>query len=113
MLGAIVASSLASAFPTIQKWGFFGHRRINRMAVFTLPPEMIVFFKRKIEYITEHAVDPDKRRYASRFEAILSNIITVFTIFAGLAFVIYFVIGASLGSPAAKIPANWIKLKNK
>lgn len=51
------------------EWGFFGHRRINRLAVFTLPPEMIVFYKKHIEYLTEHAVDPDKRRYASKFEA--------------------------------------------
>ena len=39
------------------------------MAVFTLPPEMIGFYKKNIEYITEHAVDPDKRRYASENEA--------------------------------------------
>ncbi len=45
-------------------WGFFGHKRINRVAVFTLPPEMLGFFKEHIEYITEHSVDPDKRRYA-------------------------------------------------
>ena len=51
-------------------WGFFGHRRINRMAVFTLPPEMIGFYKKNIEYITEHAVDPDKRRYATKHEAV-------------------------------------------
>ncbi len=50
-------------------WGFFGHRLINRMAVFTLPPEMITFYKSNIEYLTEHAVDPDKRRYATKFEA--------------------------------------------
>ncbi|MBP7184613.1 MAG: hypothetical protein KBA06_03815 [Saprospiraceae bacterium] len=50
------------------EWGFFGHRRINRLAVFTLPPEMIGFYKSNIEFITEHAVDPDKRRYASKFE---------------------------------------------
>lgn len=51
------------------KWGFFGHRRLNRLAVFTLPPDMIVFYKKHIEYITEHAVDPDKRRYATKYEA--------------------------------------------
>lgn len=45
-------------------WGFFGHKRINRVAVFTLPPEMLGFFKEHIEYLTDHAVDPDKRRYA-------------------------------------------------
>ncbi|MCB0514446.1 MAG: zinc dependent phospholipase C family protein [Chitinophagales bacterium] len=50
-------------------WGFWAHQRINRLAVFTLPPEMIVFYKYNIEYITEHAVDPDKRRYASDNEA--------------------------------------------
>ena len=51
-------------------WGFFGHRRINRLAVFTLPPEMITFYKQHIEFITDHAVDPDKRRYATRHEAV-------------------------------------------
>ncbi len=50
-------------------WGFFGHKKINRMAVFTLPPEMIKFYKKNIEYITEHAVDPDKRRYSTEGEA--------------------------------------------
>jgi len=50
-------------------WGFFGHKRINRMAVFTLPPELVGFYKYHIEYITEHAVDPDKRRYAVEGEA--------------------------------------------
>ncbi len=53
-----------------QDWGFFGHRRINRMAVFTLPPEMMVFYKKNIEFITDHAVDPDKRRYATRHEGV-------------------------------------------
>lgn len=50
-------------------WGFFAHKKINRMAVFCLPPEMIGFYKWHIEYLTEHAVDPDKRRYASETEA--------------------------------------------
>lgn len=39
------------------------------MAVFTLPPEMVTFYKFHIEYLTAHAVDPDKRRYASQTEA--------------------------------------------
>lgn len=52
-----------------QAWGFYGHRRINRMAVFTLPPEMLSFYKQNIEYVTAHAIDPDKRRYASKNEA--------------------------------------------
>lgn len=52
------------------EWGFYGHRKINRMAVFTLPQGMIRFYKKNIEYITEHAVDPDKRRYATKHEAV-------------------------------------------
>ncbi len=50
-------------------WGFFAHKKINRMAVFTLPDGMIGFYKQHIEYISEHAVDPDKRRYANEDEA--------------------------------------------
>lgn len=44
-------------------WGFYGHQLINRYAVFLLPPEMIIFFKPHIEYLSAHAVDPDSRRY--------------------------------------------------
>jgi hypothetical protein len=50
-------------------WGFYGHKRINRVAVFTLPPEMFGFYKEHIEFLTEHSVDPDKRRYAVEGEA--------------------------------------------
>lgn len=39
------------------------------MAVMTLPPSMITFYKKHIEYISEHAVDPDRRRYSSEDEA--------------------------------------------
>ncbi len=49
-------------------WGFFAHKRINRLAVLTLPPEMMVFFKQNIDYITDHAVDPDMRRYSTKQE---------------------------------------------
>lgn len=56
--------------PIKEDWGFFGHRRINRLAVFTLPPELIPMYKHHIEYVTEHAVDPDKRRYATKHEAV-------------------------------------------
>ena len=52
-----------------EDWGFFGHKRINRLAVFTLPEEMMPLFKLNLDFLTEHAVDPDKRRYAFRLEA--------------------------------------------
>lgn len=50
-------------------WGFFAHQKINRLAVFTLPSEMIRFYKNNITFIEGHAVDPDKRRYADTAEA--------------------------------------------
>lgn len=55
--------------PNEMLWGFYGHKRINRIAVFTLPPEMLGFYKDHIEFLTEHSVDPDKRRYAVEGEA--------------------------------------------
>jgi hypothetical protein len=45
-------------------WGFYAHKKINYYAVFLLPPEMMVLYKPNIDFLTEHAVDPDKRRYA-------------------------------------------------
>lgn len=50
-------------------WGFFAHQQINRLAVFTLPPEMFRFYKKNIDYVTENAVNPDQRRYAVKEEA--------------------------------------------
>ncbi|MEL7004736.1 MAG: zinc dependent phospholipase C family protein, partial [Bacteroidota bacterium] len=50
-------------------WGFFAHKQINRLAVFTLPVEMIRFYKHNIDYLTENAVNPDRRRYAVKNEA--------------------------------------------
>jgi len=50
-------------------WGFYAHKRVNRYAVFTLPEELIGFYKKHIDYLTEHAVDADKRRYAIKEEA--------------------------------------------
>lgn len=51
-------------------WGFFGHRLINRVAVYALPTEMIGWYKPHIDYLSDHAVDPDKRRYATKHEAV-------------------------------------------
>jgi len=50
-------------------WGFFAHQRINRLAVFTLPPPMVRFYKKHITFLTEAAVNPDRRRYAVPDEA--------------------------------------------
>jgi len=49
-------------------WGFWAHSKINYYSVFLLPPEMMVLFKGNISFLAEHAVDPDKRRYAVQEE---------------------------------------------
>ena len=66
LLLALTCLTLVSFRPF---WGFFAHQRINRLAVFTLPPELIGFYKENITYITEAAVNPDRRRYAVEEEA--------------------------------------------
>ena len=68
----LVAALVLGPFATLEEagsWGFYGHKRINRMACFTLPPAMFPFFKRHIDFISDHAVDPDRRRYADPEEA--------------------------------------------
>ena len=62
-LGVLILSIMLSS------WGFFGHERINRLAVFTLPPEMILFYKKHIRDIEEASVNPDRRRYSVPEEA--------------------------------------------
>lgn len=44
-------------------WGFYAHQKINYFAVFLLPPQMTVLYKHHLAFISEHSVDPDKRRY--------------------------------------------------
>lgn len=50
-------------------WGFFGHKQINQLAVFSLPPQMIGFYKANIDYLREASVNPDRRRLAVVEEA--------------------------------------------
>ncbi|TWR29421.1 S1/P1 Nuclease [Mucilaginibacter pallidiroseus] len=50
-------------------WGFFAHYRIHRLAVFTLPKGMAGFYRANIQFITEHAVSADKKRYVDSTEA--------------------------------------------
>ncbi|MFZ1703853.1 MAG: zinc dependent phospholipase C family protein [Saprospiraceae bacterium] len=68
MMFSMVKSPVGPA--KVNSWGFYGHRLINQMAVYTLPNEMFGFFKKNILYITEHSIDPDKRRYATRHEGV-------------------------------------------
>ncbi len=53
----------------MQEWGFFAHKSINKYAVYTLPSDLLKIYKPNIHFISEHAVDPDKRRFALKNEA--------------------------------------------
>src|SRR5688500_1029331 len=64
LLSILLTSSVFAAL-----WGFWAHRRINRLAVFRLPSEMQIFYKKNIDFLTENAVNPDRRRYAVVGEA--------------------------------------------
>jgi hypothetical protein len=63
----LMAELLCSGLSCYQ-WGFYAHRRINEMAVFTMPPALIGFYKRHLNYLSRHASDPDKRRFADPSE---------------------------------------------
>jgi len=51
-------------------WGFWAHEQINRCAVFTLPEEMKKFYKKNIDFVTDHSVDPDKRGRTDKKEGV-------------------------------------------
>lgn len=63
----IVLSFLSVTF--VMSWGFHAHKIANQYAVFTLPEQLIGFYKKNIDYLTEHSIDADKRRYAIKEEA--------------------------------------------
>jgi hypothetical protein len=78
-------------------WGFYAHYRINRFAVFTLPKAMSGFYKANIDYITEHAISADKRRYVDSTEAPR-----------------HFLNADHYGkNPFSKIPENWYDAAHK
>lgn len=66
---SLVVSTLLLLSQTVHSWGFYAHPKINYYAVFLLPPEMLILYKPNINFLMEHAVDPDKRRYAVKDEA--------------------------------------------
>jgi S1/P1 Nuclease len=68
---ALLASSYSPHICALEtnSWGFFGHKKINELAVYTLPEELFGFYKSNLDYLIDHSVDPDKRRYSVKGEA--------------------------------------------
>jgi hypothetical protein len=61
---------LAFVSNTAFGWGFYSHKLINRHAVYLLPNQSLFqFFKANIHFISENAVNPDKRRHTQDGEA--------------------------------------------
>jgi len=59
-----------SAFAiTLISWGIFGHERINKAAVLSLPEPMQIFFYNHIDYITQESTVPDLRKYTMNDKA--------------------------------------------
>jgi hypothetical protein len=50
-------------------WGFYAHKKINKEAVYALPAPLEAFYKKNIDFITLHAIDPDKHKYVDSSEA--------------------------------------------
>ena len=44
-------------------WGFFGHKKINELAIYVLPAELQPFYRAHANDIIKWAVAPDQRRY--------------------------------------------------
>lgn len=58
LLGLLLLSTQTFA------WGFYAHKKINELAVFALPPEIFGLYKLNLSFLSDHAPDPDSRRYA-------------------------------------------------
>jgi len=60
MLACVAAiGAICSGPVVVNAWGMDVHRLITRRAIDGLPPDLRPFFRAKIDFISEHSVDPD------------------------------------------------------
>ena len=59
----LILVSACFSFANSNLWGFYGHKKITRLAIYTLPEEMMHFYKQHAAIIIEKSVAPDQRRY--------------------------------------------------
>ena len=62
LISLVLIFLFAGSAELLFAWGAWGHKHINRAAVFALPDGMIKFYYNHIDFITEGAVVPDLRR---------------------------------------------------
>ncbi|MFM2401324.1 MAG: hypothetical protein RI950_841 [Bacteroidota bacterium] len=65
----LILVSLVAQAGKSTTWGFFGHRKINLLAIYTLPSPLHSFYRRHAKELQEMAVLPDSRRYILDEEA--------------------------------------------
>ncbi|MDZ4840210.1 MAG: zinc dependent phospholipase C family protein [Bacteroidota bacterium] len=78
-------------------WGFWAHKRINYYAVKALPIEIKGFFDKYSDFLVEHSVDPDKRRFCYKEEGVRH----------------YIDLDMYGSFPYADLPHDWRKAKEK
>lgn len=66
ILFILLTSSNAYAYTP---WGFYAHKKINKLAIYTLPSPLINFYKRHTAELESFAVLPDQRRHSLDQEA--------------------------------------------
>ncbi|OFX72047.1 MAG: hypothetical protein A2X12_02265 [Bacteroidetes bacterium GWE2_29_8] len=49
-------------------WGWNVHRNISKVAVYKLPEPLIAFYKKHIEYLAKHSINPDKKSFIDSTE---------------------------------------------
>jgi S1/P1 Nuclease len=59
---SVILFFIVASINLLFAWGAWGHKHINRAAVFALPDSMRKFYYNHIDFITEGAVVPDLRR---------------------------------------------------
>jgi hypothetical protein len=71
MISKLILSFLLAYLSVIPAhcWGFYAHKKINQIAVYSLPEGMFKFYKTYLHEITEKATAPDQRRYVIKAEA--------------------------------------------
>ena len=67
--GLLLFCAFYLQFLQLSAWGFEPHRRINQQACLILPAPLFGFYKSHINYMMQHATDPDMRRYVDTLEA--------------------------------------------
>lgn len=60
---------LGCSVGNIRSWGFLTHRIVNQNACLALPKPLFQFYRKNIQYLIDHATDPDNRRYMVEQEA--------------------------------------------